>query len=207
MKHLLLSLVLWVGFVFSATAATIGSLTYDESIAGNEVITDSLNNLEWLRWDVFLGLDYADTVAAISTGGAYDGWSIAGNNQAQQFVDAIFGTNNCTASNTLICGNSLSLGQVTGNNYTVSSANYAFFLSDNGTGQEVGFLGLVNSSFSKSNEWGSIVFADSKTSGSVTAIPWLLYRNAQGAVVPESSSIFIFAIGLLGLFGFVRRKI
>lgn len=208
MKRLLLSFLLLTGLVFGASAATVGSLSYDESIVGNEVITDSLNDLEWLRWDVLIGLNYyADIVAAIAPGGAYEGWNIAGNYQAQQFTDAIFGSNDCTVSNNLICGSNASLRDVTGNNYTVSSSNYAFFLSDNGTGEQVGLIASsLNGSFSKSNEVGSIAYADSRTVNSATAISWLLYRDVKSKAVPESSPIVMFVIGLIGLSTVIRRK-
>jgi len=52
--------------VASATPITIGSLSSNDD-GSTEVITDSLNGLEWLRRDVLADLTYSQTLAAISS--------------------------------------------------------------------------------------------------------------------------------------------
>ena len=83
---------------------THGALTSNDD-GSTEIIADSLNNYEWLRWDVLDTLTYAETLVAISTGGAYEGWQIAHNAEAQLFVDALFfgSAHLCNVSNTRQC--------------------------------------------------------------------------------------------------------
>ncbi|NUQ61377.1 MAG: hypothetical protein HUU20_02745, partial [Pirellulales bacterium] len=74
----------------------IGSMSRDV-VSNSPYIIDSLNNREWLGWDVTKGLTYAQTVAATQAGGMFAGFSIARNNDAQLFVDALIGAGNpCT---------------------------------------------------------------------------------------------------------------
>ena len=206
MKSLLAGFLL-LGFVSSASAVTIGSLTYDETIADNEVITDSLNNLEWLRWDVLKDLTYAQTLDAISDTGEYNTWNIATFNEAQMFTVALLGTNNnnCTTSNNAYCGTSgVDNHALTGGNNFNNGYGYAWFLSDI---TEVGYMyNGVNGGIYKNNNWSSIAGSDSySSSGANPSISWMLYRNTTS--VPEASSLYLLAFGLLGLFGAARRKV
>lgn len=215
MKNLLAGLIL-LGFVSNVGAVTIGSLSYDESVENNEIITDSLNNLEWLRWDVLENLDYAQTLSAIATNGAYDGWNIAHNSQAQMFTDALLGSNPCSLVGYTLCHENdspIDYAAVIGDNYYANPGyDYAFYLSDN-VGEEVGYIEALSpssgaSTIRKYNDWNSIAASDqfaANNTAHVSPISWLLYRAP--ANVSEASSIYILAFGLLGLLLVARRKV
>ena len=74
-----------------ATPVSFGSLSNNDD-GSTEIISDALNNLEWLRWDVEADLTYQDTVDLISGMGARagEGWAIADAAKARAFTDALF---------------------------------------------------------------------------------------------------------------------
>lgn len=188
-----------------ATPITIGNLSSDDDGSTN-VITDTLNMREWLRTDVIDELTYAQTIAATGSGGAYDGWQIANQDDAQIFVDALLGTNSCTTSQSAqtLCG-SLSIGQdliglTDYSHFGGTTQSLAWFLSDNGVGAEVGnlYFDAFTSSVDrvlKYNEWGSINSSDAfSTVGGSDSAGWLIYRDTTP--VPAPGSIFFFALSM-----------
>ena len=143
MKPLIASLILMVACVASnATPISFGALSSDDD-GSTEIIEDSLNGLSWLRWDVLADLTYAETLSAITPGGIYEGWQIAGISEALLFTNALlFGrTNNCDGTTTAPCNTDLpsNLTSLLGDSFSPGE-DFAWFLSDNGTGEEVGFL-------------------------------------------------------------------
>lgn len=206
--------LIFIGFASSASAVTIGSLTYDETISGNEVITDSMNNLEWLRWDVLENLTYAETLSIIGVGGNYEGWNIATQSFAYMFTDALLGpsvVSSCTPNlfENNNCGDTTSdAGEVLGVAQFTSGDHASFYLSDS---SRVGFVTVSNgASILQINNWADIAASDRfSDSGNASNVSWMLYRNLSSDVVaaPESSSIYLLAFGLLGLFGVARRKV
>ena len=203
----------------SATPVTIGSLSSDDD-GSTAVITDSLNNREWLRWNQLLGKTLAQTQAELITSGsvAY-GFQVARIADAQLFVDALLGpaNNYCTTSGSGVedCWQYSPLAasyiSLTGDNYIVSPPansefNGAFFLSDNGTGNDVGYLELWGTGpVRKMNEWGTFTNADNFAAAGYQTnsigITWLLYRDLAPPVtsVPDpGSTVMLLGLGLLG---------
>ena len=199
----------FLGSTANAQVVTFGSLSsIDDGV--NEIITDSLNDYEWLRWDELAHLNYEETRLAIGSGGAYEGWSIATHVEAQLFTDALLSglTNDCTATGYDICNNSAAvdsdLETLTGENYAVvDGLSYAWFLNDaqNGT-NDAGLIRLFQQPqttprIEKDSDIWNFDFTDRH---SVTGnlidhdVTWLLYRDVSA--VPEVS-----ATGAVAAFG------
>ena len=96
MKRKLFAALCAIGLAGAAQAAPVsfGSLSSNGD-GSTEIISDALNNLEWLRWDVEADLTYQETVDLISGMGARagEGWAIADAAKARAFTDALFGRN------------------------------------------------------------------------------------------------------------------
>jgi hypothetical protein len=207
-----------------AAVVTVGSLTRDTSAA---TISDSLNNRTWLGWDVTKGLTYAETLAAIGTGGQFEGYKIAHIDDAMLFATALLGTSNCTATtyHGQTCGTVVNpqTQAVTGDSYydyaalgiTAYEFDYVFFLSDNGTGAEVGLL--ESSSYSSNpsnyrlvayNEFYTIAGTNAWSAASCSncQIGWLLYSDdGTSNKVPEPGTLALTGLALLAATR-LRRK-
>lgn len=200
---------LFVLALSSAHAAPIsyGALSSNDD-GSTEIITDSLNNLQWLRWDVLADLNYTQTLAAIGSGGAYEGWQIAHNSQAQMFIDALFSpaspSCNTSSGGSQLCGNITSgLAPLFGDNYD-AGFDFAFFLNDASTIYTVGILEHNNSNggINEYENWGTIANSDKWSQTGVFSerpITWLLYRDPALVPVPAAAWLFLSALGGLVL--------
>lgn len=101
-----------------------GSLSLEQ--AGDKYVTDTLNNLEWLRWDQVDHLNYSQLLLELGAGGEYEGWTIANNDYANRFTNALFtnsGVNNSTCDSVTgggVCATPFNFHnfiQLMGNNY------------------------------------------------------------------------------------------
>jgi len=193
----------------AAATITHGGLSTNDDGSTN-IITDTLNNYEWLRFDVLAPLTYADTLAVLNTqdGG---GWSIAGVNEANMFVSSLLSpsSNACSTASTAneTCG--FATGWLDGDFGADDGASndYVFYM----TGALVGQLritqdlgGTNDGKVQAYNEWGTIADSDYFSGRLHPEISWLLYRDV--ATVPVPAAVWLFGSGLIGLIGVARRK-
>lgn len=107
---LLLFLLFPLSLTLQAIPITIGSLSSNND-GSTGIIKDSLNNMEWLRWDQYPGLTH-DQFYLVRNAIEGGGWSIAANVQARAFSEALlsdtidgaapcvaFGSHTCHESN------------------------------------------------------------------------------------------------------------
>lgn len=199
-----------------ASTVSVGSLSRD---TGSTTISDSLNSRDWLRWDLTNSYSYEQVIAAIGVGGIFQGFSIARNDDAQLFSQAIFGSGSaCTQTNAATCGTvSGDLIAVLGDSAASTPAvpgtvaqDIALFLSDNGTGLDLGWAVVWPNadrsvaSLYKANEAASFATA-SQVAASSPQTGWLLYRASSVNVIPEPSTLVLFALGFAGLIMVHRR--
>jgi hypothetical protein len=192
----------------NAAIITHGALTTNDDGSTN-IITDSLNNYEWLRFDVLADFTYAQTQAVLDTqdGG---GWSITTVTQANMFTSALFAPSTPACSNANI---SDSCGTVSGwfsgdfgDSHVTGNTDIVFYLGDLAA---VNYMIFNDSGSMSTTMWGSINDSDRfSADGDLAdrAASWLLYRPVDAAVVPLPSAVWLFGSGFLGLVGLARRK-
>ena len=154
MKCKLFAALCAIGLAGAAQAAPVsfGSLSSNDD-GSTEIISDALNNLEWLRWDVETDLTYQETVDLISGMGARagEGWAIADAAKARAFTDALFWQEPCSNAQFFVtlCGSDLptDISDLLGDN-SDESGDTAWFLSGpNNVGYLVSFIGVQNFTF------------------------------------------------------------
>jgi len=197
-----------LSFNVNAAIVTQGFLTSNDDGSSN-IITDSLNNVEYLRLDVLADLTYAQTLAALGTqdGG---GWSIASPTDALNFTAAALGgatacAHDGTSVTSFFCGYMAgwSDGEM-GDDYN-STVDLAWFLDESGDADFLQF----NESNGRIDMYPTnlLVTDDFSSSGDAAATPvsWLVVRPASAVPVPPAA--WLFGSGLLGIIGVARRKV
>ena len=186
-------------------------------VDGSRIIVDSLNNREWLGWDVVRDYSYAQTVEAVKQGGDFSGFSLADNVDAQLFVDALVGLNACTATQpdwvpTCFTGEHPEWEPLVGESYLESRSS-----GSPGDHEAVKFLnwtggaGILDvlvhdispDTLSKGNLWTTIPDSDNFVGSE--SFGWLLFRE-RPATVPEPASILLVLVGVLALLMLRRHR-
>lgn len=196
----------------NATTYTYGNLTSDDT---TDFITNTVTSREYLRFDTF-NLSYADTLAAVGTGGLYDGWSVATSDVADDFYSAILGVGSTSCSGPNLSGTLQPCGFVSGwvegafGDSFNSVEDYFWYLSTNDTPNrneyEVGFgyiddFGLVGDY----DDWTSGIDTDIFNGHDIYRMNAMVYRDVPSPV-PAPAAAWLFGSALFGFFGFSRRK-
>ena len=204
MKSLLAGFLV-LGFSISTNAAVVthGDLTTDDS---TNYITDINTGRQYTRFDAF-DFTYTETLAAIASGSGseWEGWSIASAAVSDDFIASALGVTNTPCDNANI---STLCGYIQGWSDGDFGASFDTFtdhwvyISDTS-----GFAGLAairnDDVVVDHHSWNTLTYPDN-FGGNADHINYLLYRNIT---VPESTSLYLLAFGLLGLFGAARRKV
>ena len=221
--YLALVTVLFSPMAANAVPITIGSLSSNDD-GSTDIITDTLNHREWLRFDVTAApLTYAEVLAMTASGGAYEGFQVADLADSTAFLNALLGGSNlCLDEGMHIndndyvyvdCGTAgpgvfLSLfGDNHPTYHSVTRTVLVNFLSNNGvTGvTEVGHILASNAQTASSgiqrrnSVWYNIDGADygSRTRAGMRAnmnSSWLMYRDLEPVTAVPEP-------GTLALFG------
>jgi len=203
----LIVIVLSVSSIVTAGVISIGSLTSNDD-GSTQIIKDSLNKREWLRWDVLANLNYAQTLAA-TTVGSYQGWEIANEMDAELFVKALTGT---TFDFSVLPEQIRIHDSYTGPDYSSTQMtallgdsfirgggerDIAWFRQNNDADTPISMHFLLVRDTAFMGAGSSSMSLDENYAGtSSVGIPWLMYKTTD---IPEPSTLAIFALGLMGL--------
>jgi len=216
-KTILSSSILSISlFSNSVTAVTvsIGDLTYD-SVVHPDIIIDTKNNRDWLRWDKFVDLTYSE-VSNLTTTGAYENWNIANFVDAQLFLDALvpsYKVNSCHDTSNEGCWSDTvapyDYHQLLGDSHIFGSSYDTIFFESH-LADKSGFIIVTNSgSVVNVNKYSS--FDSISTADTFGTIGWLLYRKHPevqvSIVVNEPKYAGLFGLGLVSIFLYRRKKV
>ena len=197
--------VLAAPMVSFAAPVSFGALSSDDS-GSTQIIHDSLNNYDWMRWDTLETLTYADTLAATSAGGQYEGWQFAYANEAQLFTNALLQglPNDCTVTGDATCNMLLpsNLTPLLGDTFGSGTMERVNFLTNGGPDDPAGYL-----QYSHEGLYSSLY--KSNGGSALEASGWLLYRTAGSegppTSVPEPGTLALFGAAFAAM-GFMRRR-
>ena len=203
-KKILFQLIL-LTFCFSITAHA-ALIETDWAVTNDAALTlDSNTGLEWLDITVTAGLSYNDVVAELGVGGAYEGFSFASSQQVAGLFSAV-GLGEIPNVPELLGGGEQiqTLLGYWGVTWNLGTGERTEFLTSNTTGLlagerftgrvfwlEVGDTGVTTEYLARADSYANV------TIGSA------LVRTASPVPVP--AAMWLFASGLVSLFGFSRK--
>lgn len=208
--HILIGIAATFYCIFaSATTITVNSMS---RVEGDMFILDTLNNREWLGWDIVRNLSYDQTLQAISPGGIFEGFSIANHVDAQMFVDAMVGPNSCTSTQldwvpTCFTGENPLWERLVGESYLdfrsavgapADHESVKFLNWVGGAGYlDVEVHDITADTIYKGNIWETIAGSDRYIGAE--SFGWLLFRNVIPTSIPEPSTFILLFTGIFSL--------
>lgn len=190
-------------------SVTVGALTRQD---GSPVIEDSLNNRQWLGFDVTRGLNYAQTLAATQSGGAFAGFRVAHSADAVLFVNGMLGLpNGCATGLSALCvqTENRDFERLVGESFydyrSQFNANYdydyAWFLSGDGSTTLAGGIEIVTQDAGAdriiiNHRLNSIAGVDANLDRGTSPTGWLLFRDTPTSV-PEPASLALAGLAML----------
>jgi hypothetical protein len=197
MTGLILSACCFLNIANAGLITTYGFLTSD---ADTNFVTDTISGRMYTRFDAF-NLSYANTLTAIGSGGAYDGWSIATATEAGDWYAAALGeaTTPCSSAPVatyIDCG---TLSDWEDGDFGISGRTHIFdyfaYIDESAIAPRTIGLGqiyAVSGRLSSIKNWSTIQELDG-----IPTINLLLFKDKTS--VPEPSTWVIFALGMIGL--------
>lgn len=201
-----------------AVPISIGNLTYDADV-NTQIIVDTQNKRDWLRWDVLKSKTYQETLLETQTG-SYIGWQIADYIDAQLFTNAFASSvvDTCPRLTNGTCFSQtnapISFNSLLGDSFSVGGAyDFVFFKSN--LPDNVGFIkseiagskhNLIKHPYEFANTATTNNYADP-----ITGIGWLLYRdhpvNTNTVSVNEPAFNFAFFFAVLSMLLYRRKSL
>jgi hypothetical protein len=205
-------LFLFTGFQgHAAPITTIGNLSYDGTLISGDGRT-------YLGFDTLVSKTYQETLDLTAPGQHYANYRIANTEDADYFIDSIFGdtadacsNHNGTLDFEVICGNIPGWKDAAYGSSLDDDLDMFFFIADEHyNDQMAGFLRLKpNGEFAQNEGWTTIDGTDeySESGGNSRGnISWLLVTDSASTThVHTPPSFAIFVLGLAGI-GFARRR-
>lgn len=198
-------------------SVSVGAMSRQD---GSNLIDDSLNNRQWLGWDVTRGLNYTQTLAATQSGGAFEGFRVALSADAVLFVNAMVGVfNGCASGLSALCVQTENgdFERLVGESFydyrSYFNANYdydyGFFLAGDGSTTTAGGIEIVtlDNGLDRviiNHRLNSIAGVDANLDNGHSPTGWLLFRNTP-ASVPEPGCLALTGLAMLAV-RTARRK-
>jgi len=200
-------------------------------ISGSNYVTDTDTQLDWLHLSETQGMSYAQTLAETATGGQFEGWVFASEDQVRAFLDNAGGSGNYDTA--ILLPDGMQSGNNAGNMDDIYSVwgvypdefDQAGFWWGDATPHPTAAGGAVAWGADMIGDHASVFFSDtghinirgtylSSNFGPIVVQP-ISVENAfpawgsalvRPAVVPLPAAVWLFGFGVVLLAGLARRK-